>query len=311
MIVKSIYALVRDAGIAWWNHKAPRLGAALAFYTALSLSPILLIVIAICGMVFGDQAAEGQIVEQIRGLVGEEGGKAIEAMVANAASPTAGIVAAIVGIGTLLIGATGVFVELQDALDTIWDVEPPPGNGVVAFFKERLLSLALILSLGFLLLVSLAINAALSAVVAWSSNLLPANWSVGLQAANLLLTFGVTLTMFALIFKYLPDVRIAWSDVWIGASITAVLFVAGKYLIGLYLGMGAVSSSFGAAGSFVVLLLWIYYSTQILLFGAAFTQVYANRLGQGIAPAPGANAIRLPAARELQTSGRTQGSPRP
>jgi len=292
MRMRTTYDLLRDAGLAWWNRKAPRLGAALAFYTALSLSPILLIVISVSGLVFGEQAAQGQIVGQIRGLVGDEGAKAIEAMVANAWSPTTNLVAAAVGIATLLIGATGVFAQLQDALNTIWEVEPPPGNGIWVFLRDRLLSLAMILSLGFLLLVSLVVNAGLTAATTYFGSLMPANWNVVLQLLNLLLTFGVTLTMFALIFKFLPDVRLAWADVWVGASITAVLFMVGKYLIGLYLGMGAVGSSYGAAGSFVVLLLWIYYSTQILLFGAAFTQLYADHVGYGLAPVGGATMTR-------------------
>jgi membrane protein len=307
MTLRSVYELVRDAGLAWWNHKAPRLGAALAFYTALSLSPILLIVIAVSGLVFGEEAAQGQIVDQLSGLVGTEGGKAIEAMVANAWSPTTNVIAVIVGVITLLVGATGVFAELQDALNTIWDVEPPAGNGVWVFLKDRLLSLAMILSLGFLLLVSLVVSAALSALTIWFGSLVPAHWQVVMHAANLILTFGVTVTMFALIFKFLPDVRLAWSDVWIGAAITAVLFMVGKYLIGLYLGMGAVGSAYGAAGSFVVLLLWIYYSTLILLFGAEFTQLYANRFGYGLAPAPGAMHLkRTTPARQLQESGQVQ-----
>src|SRR5205085_10735727 len=185
----------------------------------------------------------------------------------------------------------GVFAELQDALNTVWKVPPRARGGILLVVKDRFLSLAMILCMGFLLLVSLVIHAGLEAMGTWFAGIVPANWSFVLQAINLLLTFGVTLVMFAMIFKFLPDVRIAWSDVWVGSAITAVLFNVGKYLIGLYLGMGAVGSSYGAAGSFVVLLLWLYYSTQIMLFGAELTQVYANRFGDGLAPAHGAQLV--------------------
>ncbi len=294
MKLRTIYEVARDAGKEWWHDKAMRLGAALAFYTALSLSPILLIAIAVSGLVFGEAAAQGQIVGEIRGLVGTQGADAIETMVANAWSPTAGIVAAIVGGITLLIGATGVFAELHDALNTVWDIEPPPGRGVWAFIRDRLLSLAMIVTLGFLLLVSLVINAALNAAVVYFDSVLPTNLDIVMQIVNLLVTYLVILLMFAMIFKFLPDVRLAWRDVWIGAAITAALFLVGKYLIGLYLGMGTVGSSYGAAGSFVVLLLWLYYSGLILFFGAELTQVCANRFGYGLAPAPGAHLMRHP-----------------
>jgi membrane protein len=291
MHLRTAYELVRDAGVSWWNHKAPTLGAALAFYTALSLSPILLIVIAISGLVFGREAAQGEIVGQLRGLVGTQGGEAIETMLAHAWEPTANIVALVVGIITLLVGATGVFAQLHDALNTIWEIKPRSGGGVLYLLKDHLLSFAMILGLGFLLLVSLVINAGLAGLTTYAGNIMPANWSVVLQICNFIVTYGVTLTMFALIFKFLPDAHITWRDVWIGAAITALLFISGNYLIGLYLGMGAVGSSYGAAGSFVVLLLWLYYSTQILLFGAELTQAYANRLGFGVVPADGAHSI--------------------
>ncbi len=287
-----IYEVLRDAGTGWWNDKAMRLGAALAFYTALSLSPILLIAIAVSGLVFGRAAAQGQIVGELRGLVGTQGAQAIDAMVANAWSPTAGVAAAIIGGITLLIGATGVFAELQDALNTVWDIVPPAGRGVWAFIKDRLLSLAMIVSLGFLLLVSLVVNAGLNAVAAYFDRLLPTNFNILLQFFNFLLTYVIILLMFALIFKFLPDVRLAWRDVWVGAAITGALFMIGKYLIGLYLGMGTIGSSYGAAGSFVVLLLWLYYSALILFFGAELTQVVADRFGHGLAPAPGAQLGR-------------------
>jgi membrane protein len=200
------------------------------------------------------------------------------------------VTAIVVGVVTLLVGATGVFAQLQDALNTVWKAEPLSTYGVWGFLKDRLLSLSMILGLGFLLLVSLVLNAGLSALGTYAAGLFPTNWTVILHVFNLLLTFGVTLTMFAMIFKFLPAVKVAWPDVWAGAGMTAVLFIVGKYLIGLYLGMTAVGSSYGAAGSFVVLLLWIYYSTQILLFGAEFTQVYATRVGHGFSASPSAAA---------------------
>ncbi len=295
MRTRTIYEVVRDAGMKWWDDRAMRMGAALAFYTALSLSPILLIIIAVSGLVFGEQAAQHQIYGQIQDLVGREGAQAVEATLQNAWSPTENIVATIVGLVMLLFAATGVVAELQDDLNIIWGVQPRSGGGVLYFLKDRVLSLAMILALGFLLLVSLVINAALTAISTYFTNLLPANWEVVLHLSNLLLTVGVTFLLFALIFKFLPQVNIRWVDVLIGAVITAALFMVGKYLIALYLGTSAVGSSYGAAGSFVVLLLWLYYSTLILLFGAELTQVYAERFGHGASPAAGAVALPKPA----------------
>jgi len=289
MTAKAVGRIFWDAGMEWWNDKAPRLGAALAFYTALSLAPILLIVIGISSLVFGEEAAQGQIVAQLRDLVGTEGAKAIEAMLSSS-STSGGVVATVVGIVTLLIGATGVFLQLQDAINTVWELQPKPSVGLWGLFKDRLLSFALLCGLGFLLLVSLLINAGLAAVGTYIGGMLP-NWTVVLHAVNFLLAMAVTFGLFAMTFKFLPEAKIAWSDVWIGAAITTVLFVLGKYLIGLYLGKGAVGTAYGAAGSLVVLLLWIYYSSQILLYGAEFTQLYAQRFGWGIVPTAKSEAV--------------------
>jgi membrane protein len=273
--------LLWDSGLKWWDDKAPRLGAALAFYTTLSLSPILLIVVFLSGWIFGDDVARHQVVSQLRDLTGDEGASAVEMMMASAWSAASGPLAAAVAVGTLVVGATGVFAQLQDALNDVWGVEPKASVGLWGLLKDRLLSFAMICGLAFLLLVSLVFNAALSAVGGYVSGLIP-SWSYVLQIVNALLSFFITFVLFAMIFKLLPEAKVAWSDVWIGAGITAVLFGVGKYLIGLYLGRGAVGSAYGAAGSFVVLLLWVYYSTQILLFGAEFTQLYADRYGWGI-----------------------------
>lgn len=273
--------LLWDTGLKWWDDKAPRLGAALAFYTSLSLSPILLIVVFLSGRIFGDDVARQQVVSQLHDLVGEPGASAVETMMANAWAEGAGPLAAAVAIGTLLVGATGVFAQLQDALNDIWGVEPKASVGLWGLLKDRVLSFAMICGLAFLLLVSLVANAALNAVGGYVGGLLP-NWSYVLQLANVIVSFGVTLLLFAMIFRLLPEAKIAWSDVWIGAGITALLFGVGKYLIGVYLGRSAVGTTYGAAGSFVVLLLWVYYSTQIVLFGAEFTQLYADRFGWGV-----------------------------
>lgn len=299
MAAKAVYALVRDAGMKWWDDRAPRMGAALAFYTTLSLSPILLIVIAVSGLVFGEQAARHEVFGQVRSMVGREGAAAVEATLAHAWSPTANIIATIVGLVTLLVAATGVFVELQDDLNIVWGVQPRPGHGLRAFLLDRLLSMAMILALGFLLLVSLVVNAGLSAMATYFTGLFPEGWAVVLQVVNLVLTFGVTFLLFALIFKFLPDVRIRWADVLVGAGITAALFMIGKYLIGVYLGTAGVGSSYGAAGSFVILLLWMYYSTQILFFGAELTQVYADRYGHGLTPSHNAIAVARSASGPL------------
>lgn len=293
MNVKQYGMLLKDATFAWWEHKVPRLGAALAYYTIFSLGPLMLIIIAIAGQVFGEEAAQGQIVQQIQGLVGEEGAKAIEAMLISARKPSAGIVATVLGVVMLLFGASGVFGQLQDALNTIWGVTPKPGRGLWGFLKDRFLSFAMVVGIAFLLLVSLVVTAALSAL-----GTLFGEWgaSVGGQAANFVISFGVITFLFAMIFKVLPDVRLAWRDVWVGAALTSLLFTIGKLLIGLYLGRSSTASAFGAAGSLVVLLIWIYYSAQILFFGAEFTRAYAAKRGSRVTATPNA----VPITKEAQ-----------
>jgi membrane protein len=272
---------VKEAGVQFWNHKGPRLGASLAFYTALSLSPLLIVVVAIAGLAFSEAAARGEIAHQIRDTVGEQGAQAIQSILAEHRSANKGILMTIVGLVTLLIGASGVFANLQDALDTIWDVKQNASSGIWGLVRDRLLSFTVVCGLASLLLVSLIIGAIMSALHGWLEDRLFIDpWVVRL--ANQVISFVLTTVLFAIIFKVLPHAYHGWSDVWFGALLTAVLFALGKYLIGLYLGQAAPGSAYGAAGSFVVLLIWIYYSTQILLFGAEFTQAYAHRCGTGL-----------------------------
>jgi membrane protein len=285
MKLRDTWPLLRQTASEFQNDKAPTLAAALAFYTALSLAPLLLLVIAIAGAVFGADAARGEIAHQLDDLIGSEGAAAVQAMLAKSASPGGSALSTAIGIVTLLIGATGVFSSLQDALNTVWNVKPDARPaGLVGMIRDRLLSFSTICGMAFLLLVSLVFGAVLTAVGGAFERWVPYA-AVWLGAANMVVGFLVTTLMFAMIFKVLPHARPTWSDVWVGAVVTAVLFTLGKYVVGLYLGLMAVGSSFGAAGSFVVLLFWIYYSSLIVLFGAEFTQVYAQTIGSGLVPA--------------------------
>lgn len=302
MNLKAFLALLKATWTEWNEDKASRLAAALAYYTVFSLAPLLIIVIAIAGLVFGHDAAQGRIVEQIEGLVGGDGADAIQAMLENANQPAAGVTATVIGVVTLLFGATGVFIQLQDALNTIWEVAPKPGQGIVNFLRNRFLSFSMVLGIGFLLLVSLVLSAVLAAIGTYFNHLLPGLTSLW-QAINFVVSFGVITLLFGMIYRILPDVKIAWGDVWIGAAVTSLLFTIGRLLIGIYLGSSAIDSAYGAAGSFVVILVWVYYSAQILLFGAEFTQVYAKQYGSRIRPA--SNAI--PATDEALAK---QGMPR-
>jgi membrane protein len=271
--------LFKDAGVKFWDDQGPRLGAAMAFYTALSLSPLLLAVVAMAGLVFGQEAARGEIVAQIRDVVGHEAAVVIEQMVAKSSSTTNGVLAGIVALVMLVFGASGVFAELRGALNTIWKV---PGRksegGVLRLLRGRLLSFSLVCGTAFLLLVSLVISAILSGINGRVAGWFP-EWATLAEVLNFVINLGLTTALFAMIFKWLPETDLAWADVWLGAAVTALLFAVGRYLIGLYLGRAAVGSAYGAAGAFVVLLVWIYYSTQIVLFGAELTFVYARRYG--------------------------------
>jgi membrane protein len=280
MKAADVWYLVKQSVQEFFANKCPRLGAALAFYTALSLSPLLLVVISIAGVAFGEEAARGEIAHQIQDMVGEEGAKFIEKTLAGHKSPASGTLMTIVGIVTLVIGASGVFGQLQDALDTVWNVQPKEGGGILGMIKDRALAFSLVAGMAFLLLVSLVVAAVLSGLDEWLQAHLPGS-GFWLKAGNQVLSFLLTAALFAMIFKVLPHANPTWRDVRTGALLTAALFTLGKYLIGLYLGRAAVGSAYGAAGSFVLILVWIYYSTQILLLGAEFTQVYATRFGSG------------------------------
>jgi len=275
--------LISETFREWNADNAPRLGAALAYYSVFSLAPLLIVVIAVAGLVFGRQAAEGQIVWQIQDLVGREGATAIERMIQSARTPAKGIFATAVGLITLIFGASLVVSELRSSLNLIWKAPEPPEEkgllkGLVRLVRQRFLSFTMVLGVGFLLIVSLVINAVLAAVGQQFQSMLPIP-EVALQGITLLVWFIVTAILFAIIYKVLPDVEIAWSDVAMGAIVTSALFTLGKLLIALYLGKSSVTSTYGAAGSLVVILLWVYYSAQIFFLGAEFTKVYANKYG--------------------------------
>ena len=271
----------------WSNDKASHLAAALSYYTIFSVAPLLVIAVAVAGLVFGRQAATDQIVMEIHGLVGEDAAQVIQAILLNASKTGSGIVATLLGLLTLLIVASGAFGQLQDSLNTIWKVKPKVGRGVKEILRDRFLSFSMVLVIGFLLLVSLVITAFLAGLGKYLSDLLPMP-GVMMQLVNFGISFAVTTLLFALIFKVLPDAYIRWRDVWVGAAVTALLFSVGRFLIGLYLGRSGISSAYGAAGSLVVFLVWVYYSAQILFLGAEFTQVYASRFGNKILPKPNA-----------------------
>ena len=278
-----VIEMFKAAFAEWSEDKASRLAAALSYYSAVSLAPLLIVLLSIAGLVFGREAASGHIAGQVQGLVGQDRAQVIEDIIANANKPATGVVSGVVGTIILLLGAAGVFGALQDGLNTVWEVEPKPGRGVVGILKDRFLSLTMVLGVGFLLLVSLVLSAALALLGKYFAVILPLHPLV-LEVMNFVLSFGVITLLFALMFKILPDVEIAWSDVWIGAAITALLFTIGKVLIGLYLGRSTIGTTYGAAGSLVVILIWIYYSAQILFFGAELTQVYTNKYGSKIRP---------------------------
>ena len=285
-------SLFKQTASEWMEDDAPSLGAALAYYTVFSLAPLMTIAIAMAGFFFGKEAAQGQIFDELRVLLGEEGGKAVEEMVQSAnAQPTAGVVATIISVIMLLFGASGVFGQLQASLNAIWGVKAKPGRGVLGLIKDRLLSFGFTLVVGFLLLVSLLLTAGMALMADWIGGLMPGSEALA-YILNIVLSLSMITLLFATIFKFLPDAKIAWHDVWIGAFLTALLFTIGKFALGIYLGKSGVASSYGAAGSLIVLLLWVYYSSQILFFGAEFTQVYANRFGSRVAPADNAVPVQ-------------------
>ena len=284
--MKEWLGLLKQAFDEWNADNAPRLAAALAYYTAFSIAPLLIVIIAVAGLAFGHDAVTNRLDEQIGGLVGSESADAIQEIIANASRPQEGILATIIGVVTLVLGAIGVFIQLKGALNTVWDVEPTPQlssqQSILKTLRDHVISFGMVLGIGFILLVSLVISAVLTSLGGFVNSLLPEAEFVS-QVINLVVSFGIITLMFAMLFKFLPDTKVNWRDVWIGAALTSLLFTIGKYLLGLYLGGSGVTSTYGAAGSFVVILLWIYYSAQILLFGAEFTQVYAQKYGSRVA----------------------------
>lgn len=275
-LLREIPGLLLKAAKGWSSDNVPRLGASLAYYTLFSIGPILLIAIAIAGFVFGPEAVRGEIVQQLQGMVGPDGAKVVQDLVESASLPGRGAIAITVGAVTFLLAATGVFLELQHALNTIFRVKAKSDSGISGMVKARIRSFGLVLSIGFVLMVSLGVSAALAAMSAYLGDGAGVS-SIIWQVINVAVSFGVITLMFALIYRFLPDVKLSWRDVWVGSITTALLFTIGKQLLAVYLGHSSTASSYGAAGSVIVLLLWVYYSAQIILFGAELTRIYAER----------------------------------
>jgi membrane protein len=276
-------SLLRDTINDWLGDRAATLAASLAFYTVLSLTPLLVVAVSIAGLVFGEAAARGEIAQQLRGLLGPQGGLAIEEVLAHAKEPQANVVGTTIGVLVLLFGASGVFSELQDSMNAIWKVKPVPGKALLTLVKARFFSFVMVLGVAFLLLVSLLLSAGLSAIGRFLGGALAGGVTLWI-VLNFAISLGVITLLFALIFKVVPDAHVAWGDVWLGAAFTALLFTVGKALIGIYLGHAGIASPYGAAGSLVVLVVWVYYSAQILYLGAEFTHVYASRFGSHAGP---------------------------
>jgi membrane protein len=270
-VLKEWWSLIRETADDWVAHKDARQGAALAYYSVFSLGPVIVIAVAIAGLVFGAEAARGEVEGQLRGLLGDAPARAIDAMLAGARHPQQGLLATAVGAVILVFSALGVVVQLKDAFNTVWEVDAKKISGLWQFIRGYLVSLAAVLALGFLLLVSLLVTAGLSAASAYLGT------ASSLQIAGSLVSLAAITVVFAAMFRWLPDAEVAWRDVWLGAFMTAALFEIGKFLIGLYIGRLALDSTYGAAASIVILLIWIYYSSQIVLLGAEFTHVHAVR----------------------------------
>lgn len=284
----SFITLLKRAGQGFVEDKVARLGAALAFYAVFSIAPLLVISIGVAGLVFDRAAAQQQITRQVEDLVGRDGAAAVQTMVESASGPATGGVGTALGVLMLVVGASFLFGALQDALDTIWEVQPKPGRGIAGYLRDNLLNLSMVFGVAFLLLVSLVISAGLTA---FGSLLGGARTSAIGLVIQLVVDLLALTPLFAVIYRFLPDARIAWKDVWLGAAVTAVLFVIGKFLIGFYLGAAGVASAYGAVGSLAVLLLWLYYASQIFLFGAELTRAYANEYGSRVVPKPHAEAV--------------------
>lgn len=290
---KAIWNTIKAAGSGWANDKATRLGAALSYYTVFAIPPLLIIVLFIASLVFNPEQVRSAMFSEVGGLIGKKSADAIQSAMSAQYQSNKGTVASILAIVALIATATGLFLELQDDLNLIWGVEEKPGQGIWGFIKNRLLSFAMIVGIGFLLLVSLVVSAGLAAFSKYMSMLTP-GLGILTEIANDAVGFLVIAALFAMIYKVLPDVKIAWRDVWVGAAVTSLLFVAGKFAIGWYLGRSSTVSAYGAAGSIILVLLWVYYSAQILFFGAEITKVYANRFGRHLEPSAHAQWIVPP-----------------
>jgi membrane protein len=286
---RELWRLIKAAAINWDRHNAMEMAAAIAFYAAFSLAPLLLIAIAVAGMVFGQDAVREEVVGQVSAMVGKGGGELADTVIENSSKPQKTMTATLVGVAGLLLGASGAFAQLKWSLNRIWEVKLKPGQGIVRFLRGRVVSFAMVLVIGFLLLVSLAVSALLAGVGEWADARLP-GWALVLGAANPVISLVVITVLFALIFRFLPDAEIGWREVWIGAAVTSILFAIGKTLIGEYLGRSSPGSVYGAAGSLAIMLLWLYYSAMIFLFGAEITRAHAMRLGKEVVPRKNAEA---------------------
>lgn len=275
MSIKEGISLLKETYRRWSEHNAPRLGASVAFYTLLSFAPLLILIAAVIALVFSKETVHKDLVDQARQIMGDRGADIVNSLLANAQKPSSGALASLVAFLTLLFGASGVFIELRDALNIIWDVKPQVNAGWKGIIKDRLFSFGMVLSIGFILLVSLILSAALAFLGKYFGQIVPIPPAI-LEAVNFLVSFAVITVLFALMFKYVPAVHIPWRNVFVGAIGTALLFTIGKFLLGLYLGKASVGSAYGAAGSLVAVIVWVYYSAQIFFFGAEFTRVYAD-----------------------------------
>jgi membrane protein len=290
-MISDLWVLIKESVAAWSADYAPSLGAAIAFYTIFSLAPILIIVIAVAGLVFGEEAARAELIGQIADMAGQEAATAVEGVLQEASRPGRGLVAMALGLTAMVIGATTVFTELRSALNRIWQVPDPPEGGIWHMLWSRVIAFVLVLSIAGLLLGLVAVSTVLSALGGvWTAYL--GGWEIVLRVADFVISFAILTTILALIYRYVPRTNIAWGDVWLGAAVTAVLFIIGRTLIGFYLGTAGIGSGFGAAGSLVVLLMWVYYTAQIFLLGAEFTWVYAHRHGSRAQRAPAESRAR-------------------
>ena len=283
MNLSKVGKLLKETFKEWQQDKASRIAAALAYYTVFSVSPLLVIAIAIAGAFFGQETAQQQITEQLTGLIGEDGIKPILMALDNISQPKIRGLASLISIGILILGASGIFAQLQDALNTVWKVTPQPGQGILPFLRKRLSSFLMVLAIGFLLILSLILSTLVTAISKYRVDLIPGS-QILWENLDFVISLGLMTFLFGLMFKYVPDVKIAWKDVFVGSVITALLFIFGKFLLGVYISQGSLGSAYGAAGSLIVFLAWVYYSAQIILFGAEFTQVYSQMYGSKIRP---------------------------